>query len=252
MSEAYHTLKAVKDTPLFIFGDHASRRIPDEYNNLGLSGNDLTRHIAWDIGTETIIRRLCEYFGCGGQLAAVSRLVIDLNRDPGAKGLIPAESDGTDILGNVDLSKTDRQNRIDRFYAPYHRALAESLDNLNDPLVLSIHSFTPKPNLGQQRLTDIGLLIKHDELRAKQFREMFIRLGRNFTIGMNEPYSAYDLNYTIDEHVAPRGLRHLAIEIRQDHIDTDDKARDIANVLADRLEPIVNRADIRLYKPLGA
>ena len=115
--------------------------------------------------------------------------------------------------------------------------------------MLSIHSFTPKPDFGDHRFTDIGLLVKHDERRAKQFREMFMRLGRNFTIGMNEPYSAYDLNYTVDEHVAPRGLRHLAIEIRQDHIDTDDKARDIATVLADRLEPIVSRAHIRIIEP---
>jgi len=249
MSQAFYIIKAAKDTPVFIFGDHASRHIPEEFDNLGLSGEDLTRHIAWDIGTETVIRHLCQHFGCGGQLAAVSRLVIDLNRDPNAKGLIPTESDGTQISGNVNLTENDRQDRMTRFYTPYHNALGQSLDLLDDPLVLSIHSFTPKPDLGEHRFTDIGLLVKHDELRAKQFREMFMQLGRNFTIGMNEPYSAYDLNYTIDEHVGPRGLRHLAIEIRQDHIDTDDKARDIASVLADRLELIVNRADIRLIDP---
>lgn len=249
MNEAFHIIKAAKDTPVFIFGDHASKHIPAEFNNLGLSGDDLTRHIAWDIGTETVIRHLCEHFGCGGQLAAVSRLVIDINRDPGAKGLIPTDSDGTKIPSNVNLSESERQDRIDRFYTPYHKALGDALDQLEDPLVLSIHSFTPKPNLGQHRLTDIGLLVKHDMLRAKQFREMFMRLGRNFTIGMNEPYSAYDLNYTVDKHIGPRGLRHLAIEIRQDHIDTDDKAHDMAGVLADRLEQIVSRADIKIIEP---
>lgn len=249
MSEAFQTIQALKDTPVFIFGDHASRYIPTEYDNLGLSGQDLTRHIAWDIGTETVIRHLCKHFGCGGQLAAVSRLVIDLNRDPDAKGLIPEESDGTLIAGNQNLSTGERRDRVDRFYAPYHEALGAALGTLKDPLVLSIHSFTPKPDLGDFRMTEIGLLVKHDELRAKQFRELFMRLGRNFTIGMNKPYSAYDLNYTVDEHIAPRGLRHLAIEIRQDHIDTDEKARDIASVLADRLEPIVNRADIMIIEP---
>ena len=249
MSEAFHIIPAVKDTPVFIFGDHASKHIPDKFNNLGLQGDDLTRHIAWDIGSQAVIEHLCEHFGCAGQLAAVSRLVIDINRDPGAAGLIPHDSDGTKIPGNASLSQAERQDRIDRFYTPYHNALGQTLDTLDDPLVLSIHSFTPKPDLGDHRFTDIGLLVKHDERRAKQFREMFMRLGRNFTIGMNEPYSAYDLNYTVDEHVAPRGLRHLAIEIRQDHIDTDDKARDIASVLADRLEPIVSRADIRIIEP---
>ena len=249
MSQAFNTIKATKDAPVFIFGDHASRHIPSEYDNLGLSGEDLARHIAWDIGTETVIRHLCEHFGCGGQLAVVSRLVIDLNRDLNAKGLIPEDSDGTFILGNHNLSSRERLDRIERYYAPYHTALGAALDKLRDPLVLSIHSFTPKPDLGDFRMTEIGLLVKHDELRAKQFQEMFMRLGRNFTIGMNEPYSAYDLNYTVDEHIAPRGLRHLAIEIRQDHIDTDEKARDIASVLADRLEPIVNRADIKIIEP---
>ena len=91
---------------------------------------------------------------------------------------------------------------------------------------------------------DIGLLVKHDTDSAEQMREMLMRLGRAFKIGINEPYSAYDLNHTIDAAVAPRGLRHLAIEVRQDHIDTDEKARDIARVLARGLEPLVNRSRI--------
>ena len=54
MSEAFHIIPAVKDTPVFIFGDHASKHIPDEFNDLGLQGDDLTRHIAWDIGSQTV------------------------------------------------------------------------------------------------------------------------------------------------------------------------------------------------------
>ena len=249
MSDAFHTIPAARKTPLFIFGDHASKHIPDEYDNLGLSGDDLTRHIAWDIGTETIVRELCAHFGCGGQLAGVSRLVIDLNRDPDALGLIPLESDGTLIAGNESLTDEARQDRIKRFYKPYHAGLNTALEALDDPLVLSVHSFTPKPKLGDYRLVDIGLLVKDDEDSAEQLREMFMHLGRAFTIGMNEPYSAYDLNYTIDANVSPRGLRHLAIEVRQDHIDRPEKARDIAQVLAGRLEPLVNRSRIDIIRP---
>lgn len=249
MTSAFHKISATKETPLFIFGDHASMYIPQEFDNLGLTGEDLTRHIAWDIGTDTIVRDLCAHFGCAGQLAGVSRLVIDLNRDLTAPGLIPVVSDGTLVSGNENLSDVARQDRIERFYNPYHTALKTALDGFEDPLVLSVHSFTPKPNLGDYRLLDIGLLVKHDEDSAEQLREMFMRLGRHFTIGMNEPYSAHDLNHTIDAHVAPRGLRHLAIEVRQDHIDTDEKARDMARVLAGRLEPLVNRSRIDIIKP---
>ena len=241
MTEAFHIIKAITDRPVFIFGDHASRHIPDEFENLGLNGDDLTRHIAWDIGSETVIRSLCNHFGCAGQLAAVSRLVIDINRDPSAKSLIPAQSDGTDIPGNANLSHDERQDRIKRFYTPYHNALGESLDLLANPFVLSIHSFTPHPHLGERRPTDIGLLVKHDEPSANHFSAICTQQKCHFTLGMNKPYSAYDLNYTVDEHIAPRGLRHLAIEIRQDHIDTNDKARDMASLLAQRLEPLITR-----------
>lgn len=249
MTVPFHTIAATKDTPFFVFGDHASKHIPEEYDNLGLHGDDLTRHIAWDIGTETIVRELCAHFGCGGQLAGVSRLVIDLNRDLDMPGLIPVVSDGSLIPGNEELSDAARQDRIERFYNPYHEALGGALETLDDPLVLSVHSFTSKPNMGDPRWLDIGLLVKHDEDSAEQLREMFMRLGRAFTIGMNEPYSAHDLNHTIDAHVAPRGFRHLAIEICQDHIDTIDKARDIAGVLADRLELLVNRSRINIIRP---
>ena len=252
MSNAYYSIAAAKKTPLFVFGDHASKHIPAEFENLGLSGDDLTRHIAWDIGTEIIVRELCAHFGCGGQLAGVSRLVIDLNRELDMKGLIPEESDGTLIVRNKNISEAGRQDRIQRIYEPYHDALGAALDNLDDPLVMSIHSFTPKPKTGDVRHVDIGLLVKHDEESAEQFRASFISLDRGFKIGMNEPYSAYDLNHTIDANVAPRGLRHLAIEIRQDHIDTDEKAKDIARVIAKQLESLINSSSIKTTNFNGA
>ena len=249
MSDAFHSISATKNTPLFVFGDHASKHIPAEYDNLGLSGDDLTRHIAWDIGTETIVRYLCEYLGCGGQVAAVSRLVIDLNRDPDAAGLIPLVSDGTHIAANENLNLAARKDRINRFYEPYHSAMGKALDRLEDPLVLSVHSFTPQPKIGDFRPTDIGLLVKEDVQSAEQFRGALSAAAPHFTVGMNKPYSAYDLNHTIDANVAPRGLRHLAIELRQDHIDTQDKARNMARVLAVTLEPLLTRRRIKPITP---
>ena len=62
MSEPFHIIPAASETPLFLFGDHASRHIPARYDSLGLSGDDLTRHIAWDIGTEAVLRTLCQRF----------------------------------------------------------------------------------------------------------------------------------------------------------------------------------------------
>ncbi len=244
MTHAFEHIPAQGRQNVFIFGDHASNHIPPDYNNLGLSGDDLTRHIAWDIGTEQIVRRLCAHFKCGGQLAGVSRLVIDLNRDMTMDSLIPDHSDETLITGNANLTPAQRQDRISRFYSPYHTELGRQLDQRDDPFVLSVHSFTPQPRGGARRLTDIGLLVKHDEPSAEQFKHSLDSLGQGFNVGMNKPYSAYDLNYTIDAHVAPRALRHLAIEIRQDLVDTAAGVAEISNLLAERLEPIIHRAHI--------
>lgn len=246
MPEAFEHIPAQRDAPIFIFGDHASRHIPRKFKGLGLSGDDLTRHIAWDIGTDGVVRRLCAHFGGPGQLAGVSRLVIDVNRDAAMDSLIPEDSDGSLIPGNQNLTPAQRRERIAQFYDPYHAEISRQLDRLADPLVLSIHSFTPHPKNGEQRLTDIGLLVKHDVESAEQLRRGFARMERKFNVGINVPYSAYDLNHTMDVHVGPRGLRHLAIEIRQDLIDSEAGIADISNVLIERLEPLINRPHITL------
>lgn len=239
MSNSHEFIPPKNNRDLFIFGDHASRKIPDGYNNLGLSGHDLVRHIAWDIGTETVIRRLCEDFGCAGQLAGVSRLVVDLNRDVTSHSIIPEISDETIIPGNTALSLAEKSARIDQYHTPYHDALGKNMDALGKPFVLSVHSFTPKPRMGDARHTDIGLLVKEDEESAALLHDSFLSADHDFKVGMNVPYSAYDLNYTIDRHAVPRGLRHLAIEIRQDHIDTEDKANKMADIFAKRLTSVL-------------
>lgn len=240
MPSPFEIIPVKTNASLFIFGDHASRFIPPELENLGLGADDLSRHIAWDIGTEVIIRRLCAHFSCAGQLAGVSRLVIDLNRDPAHAGLIPESSDGTLIPANKNLSGPAREQRMSQYYAPYHNALSAQLDALPAPFVLSVHSFTPQPKTSKAaRPTQIGLLMRHDEPSARGFAAQLQAHPSRFNVGINKPYSAYDLNHTVDFHLAPRGLPHLAIEIRQDLIDNDSKASGMADILAECLTPLL-------------
>jgi predicted N-formylglutamate amidohydrolase len=240
MSDPFHIIPAASDAPFFFFGDHASRHIPDRYANLGLFGDDLTRHIAWDIGTEAVIRELCSRFGCGGIVAGFSRLLIDPNRSKRMESLVPESSDGTIIPGNQGLSAEARQERIDTLYAPYHAALSAQISAQNSPLVVSVHSFTPKPDLGNMREWDLGLLVKHDEGTAQDFKDAIYRLAPKLSVGINEPYSAHDLNHTIDFHVAPRALPHLAIEIRQDHIRREAGVTRYAKLLGDAMKQIMD------------
>lgn len=235
-SPAFHSLPAASGTTaLLVFGDHASRHIPARYDNLGLSGDDLTRHIAHDIGTQTVIRTLCENLGCAGHICGFSRLLIDANRDPLTAGLIPLTSDGTVVAGNQGLSDMERAVRMAEFYTPYHGGLAAAIAALRaaheNPLVLSVHSFTPHPKTGEARAVDMALLVKDDTATAARFMEAAQQVWPTFDLRINEPYSAYDLNHTIDVH-AGKKIRHLAIEIRQDHIETERAAQAVAHKLS--------------------
>jgi len=244
MSPSHISIPARQDLPVFIFGDHASKHIPAEFSNLGLTGDDLTRHIAWDIGTDVVVETLCEYYGCAGQLANFSRLVIDPNRDIRMPCLIPVESDGTLIPGNRAVDENLRRARIDKFHTPYHAAINQALDAMGHGLAVSIHSFTPKLDMGHERDLEIGLLVKHDESSAQIMIDAMADMTPDWRVKINEPYSAHILNYTIDTDVASRGLPHLAIEINQGMIDTDEKARNVALRLAPTIKPVIDNLDM--------
>lgn len=238
----YVILPAKTDCPVFCFCDHATNHIPEQFNQLGLSERDFNRHIAWDIGAETLTRQFCKTYGSAGLLARFSRLLIDANRDAQSEGLIPCESDGTLVPGNQNLSDAQRNVRLEAYYEPYHQALEQQLDiverNAVDPLIMSIHSFTPKPDCGDERQLDMGLLWKVDEDKASRVKAEIERV-HPYNIALNEPYSALKLNHSMDRHVIPRGFRHITFEVRQDLIDTEAKALVVAEHLSKALNHFI-------------
>lgn len=199
--------------------DHASNLIPADLDNLGLAAAELERHIAWDIGAAALTRLLSQALDAPAVLARTSRLVIDVNRAPEADSLIPALSDGTVIPGNANLTPDQRQDRIQRFYQPFHAAVAAQvkamLAHKRVPLVIGMHSFTPAMN-GVARPWPVGLLWNRDKRLAAA---MIAALRhRGFLVGDNEPYSGHTLFYTMDRHGGDHGLPQATLEIRQDEI----------------------------------
>jgi N-formylglutamate amidohydrolase/C-terminal region of aryl-sulfatase len=87
-------------SPFVFLCDHSGPRIPARLNDLDISHDDLKRHIAWDIGIDSVGRELSSYFDACLIMQPYSRLVIDCNRRPGSETSILAESDGTKIPGN--------------------------------------------------------------------------------------------------------------------------------------------------------
>ncbi|MBX9858474.1 MAG: N-formylglutamate amidohydrolase [Sphingomonas sp.] len=228
--------------PILLLCDHASNAVPDGID-LGIEAELLDRHIAVDIGAGDLTRTLAARLGAPAVLATVSRLVIDLHRPPDHSGLIPTVSDGHAIPGNVGV---DRQVRIARFHAPYHRTIADMVRDQRPALIAAIHSFTPALETGgAPRPWPVGILYNRDAHAARVAIELLRAHG--FETGDNEPYSGRHLNMTLNRHAEANGIPSLAIEVRNDGIDSPQGVAKWADILAPTLTAIV----ARLVPPAG-
>jgi predicted N-formylglutamate amidohydrolase len=210
---------------LVLVCDHASRFIPARYHNLGLSGADLERHVAWDIGALALARRLASALDAPLVHPTASRLIIDTNRDPlRAPDAIPAVSEGTPIPGNADVGAAERAHRISTIYEPFHALVAETLARqrarAGTVAVVAIHSFTPVYH-GRARPWDVGVIVG-DRSGLAEALIAALRADRALTIGVNEPYAPDDgVYHTLQRHGVAHGLATAMIEVRQDHLTTE-------------------------------
>jgi predicted N-formylglutamate amidohydrolase len=205
---------------IILIADHARNTLPAEYASLGLPPQQFERHIAYDIGVERVTRGLAVRLGCPALFATFSRLLIDPNRSADDPTLIMRVSDGAIIPGNAFIDEAEREKRLARFHRPYHAALAAEIDAALgqgiDPLLVSIHSFTPYWK-GIPRPWDVGVLWDQDH-RFAYFLLAALKAQGDLCVGDNEPYSGALEGDTLYTHGTSRGLRHGLIEIRQDLI----------------------------------
>jgi len=201
--------------PVLIVADHASNAVPEGVD-LGIAPALLEDHIAIDIGTAVLAEALAKALDATALIAAVSRLVIDMNRDPGEPSFIPAASDGHVIPGNLALSALERDLRRDAIHVPYHQAIADEIEARPPALILSLHSFTQHLASAPDELRPwpIGLLHNTDSRAAHLALPLLA--ARGLHVGDNEPYSGQQLNYTMDRHAEAQGLPYLGVEIRND------------------------------------
>ncbi|QFU15570.1 N-formylglutamate amidohydrolase [Microvirga thermotolerans] len=230
--------------PVLLVCEHASNHLPARYGTLGLGPAELESHIAWDPGALGVARRLARSLDAPLIHATVSRLVLDLNRDPSAPDSIAALSETTAVPGNAALPPDERARRVREVYEPFHRAVEEfaaaraAADGI--AAVVSIHSFTPVYR-GVHRPWQIGLIFDRDARLARSVAEGLSREA-DLHVGMNEPYSPADrVFHTLDRHAQRRGLAPLMIEIRNDLIRTEDGQASWASRLAPLLREGVRR-----------
>ena len=221
--------------------DHASPRIPRRLGDLGLAAADRLRHVAWDIGTAALARRLARILDAPLVLSGYSRLVVDCNRPLEVASAYCARSEDVDVPGNLALSDVEKAARAAAFYWPYHDAVHKLVESRMGreapPVMVSIHSFTPL-YLGRARPWHVGVHYRLDR-RLAALALAALRADPTLTVGDNEPYPvALDEDYTIPVHAELRGLPYVLFEIRQDLLST---AAGIA-AWADRLGGLLARA----------
>jgi predicted N-formylglutamate amidohydrolase len=227
--------------PILLVCDHASRMISRSLGTLGLDAEALSRHIAWDIGAAELARRLADRLEAPAVLAGYSRLVIDLNRQPGDPQSILEISDGIVIPGNVGLAPEEQEARAEAFHWPYHHAVDQAFARLRragpEPLFFSVHTFTPSLG-GEDRFWDLGVLWNRDPRIAVPLVEI-LRERAHLHVGDNQPYDGKEIAYTLNLHAGSAGLAHCAVEVRQDHCESAAKLDEFADLLADSLERIL-------------
>ncbi len=221
--------------PYVLTCDHASRQIPRRLGSLGLSEEDLGRHIAWDLGVAAVARALSARLDAFLILQGYSRLCIDANRPPGTPQSILPWSDGTAIPGNQGLSPVEAAIRERELFRPYHDRIGAELDRRqlagSTPVLVSLHSFTPALG-GRPRPWHVGVLYNRDA-RLGRLLLGLLRGEVGLVVGDNEPYAVSDeTDYTIGVHGERRGLPHVEIELRQDLIADESGSAEWAERLA--------------------
>ena len=206
------------DHPIALVCEHAGKAIPKGLGSLGLDETALDDHIAWDIGAGRLTRLLAEHFGATAILQPYSRLVIDCNRPVDAPDSMPEISDGVVVPGNRSLTDTERQARIEGIFKPFHQIVDRVLDRKQHKAAFAIHSFTPIMD-GFHRPWDIGFVFRHDAETSKALAEAVGADNTDLTIGMNQPYQIDDRSdWFVPQHAERRGLPHSLIEVRNDHL----------------------------------
>lgn len=246
-------LNADSSSPFFLICDHAGNAVPAALGGLGLTAEELGRHIGIDIGALGVATGLAERLGAPLIYQRYSRLVIDSNRKPEAATSMAVIADGTEVPGNRDLDSAARAARINEILMPYQRRIGERLDARAaaglPTLLVSVHSFTPRLRaLPADRPWHIGLCWAAADGFSRHVLGVLGQMEPDLVLGANQPYDVDMANdYSIPVHGEGRGLPYIEIEIRQDQIGEPDGQA----LWAERLVPVLRRAAETFNIPEG-
>ena len=88
MNQLWQDIHGDPASGMLLIADHASNRLPEGVD-LGVPASVMDEHVALDIGVAPLAASRGADLDCPAVLGGVSRLLIDLNREDHAPGLIP-------------------------------------------------------------------------------------------------------------------------------------------------------------------
>lgn len=214
--------------------EHASNHIPPIFAGLGLSEADRKSHAAWDPGALAVAEHIADRLKANLVAARVSRLVYDCNRSPDAPDAMPVRSEVIEVPGNRNLSENEKEARIETCYHPFRDALHDMIRQVADPVIVTIHSFTPT-YYGKMRSVEIGILHDSDARLA----DAMLVLAAAYTsaeVARNEPYGPNDgVTHTLKEHAIQEGHLNVMLEVRSDLIATAGQQENMAATISNWL-----------------
>ena len=151
------------------------------------------------------------------------------------------------VPANIGLSEAERDARIHEIFVPFHAAVEREIRSFTEagktPVYVAIHSFTPELT-GSPRPWDMGVMWDADPRLAQRLHEA-LHTQPGLLIGDNEPYSGkYAADFSVDFHAERTGLANVAIEIRQDHLQSAEGISTWAVRLATALDELVRAPDL--------
>ncbi len=251
-----HYFKFKKQSPILLTAEHASKRIPQKYKNLGLSRKELNgAKDLYDPGTKEILQIMQKNLHCSYIYSNLSRLVIDYNRRyntthkfsnsfhaAALKGHLLTEINNEEIL--IPIPKNTFKNkkeflkqekeRYDKYVWPYRHDAEKIIKNLlkihNKIIIISIHSFYPVYNKNKRKV-DIGILYDHSPNLAQKFLKI-LQKNSNLNIQANQPWKMSDADGGIfHKEDKKENIEFFVIEINSKHLRSDKNIKKIAKLL---------------------
>lgn len=231
----------MKPIALVLSCEHAVNTVPSDYHHL-FSGQTsiLKTHRGVDLGALEIASHLKHNFACSYVQASVSRLIIDCNRSLSNPSCFSEFTQS--------LPTKEKQKIIDQYYKPFRKQTEElikaHINNENQVLHLSIHSFTPILN-GVTRNAGIGLLYDHarhgEKEVARIWKGLLLQQTPAYRVRMNYPYhgNTDGLTTAMRKKYSESNYLGFEIECNQALLQDNISLNEIANALSSSLQELL-------------